>query len=172
MTKRHQESSSSSTCHKKQFEHKIQLQLSDSLGFPVPGTQFWITLTVIKEGAKVTIQLPVINFQTGQSANNPAELPALVPGGYLYTSDGFLPKKFRPNDLVYRSVLVASNNGMSEAFSFAQNPSTLPVPLAGYILSVTNAGGLAISVCRNLWQYYPTRSSNFNANRYHLYHQA
>ena len=69
MTKKHRESSSSSICHhKKQFEHKIQLQLSDSLGFPVPGTEFWVTLTIIKEGPKVTIQVPVINFQTGPTS--------------------------------------------------------------------------------------------------------
>ena len=145
MTKKHRESSSSSTCHpKKEFEHKIQLQLSDSLGFPVAGTEFWVTLIILKEGRKVTIQLPVINFQTGPSANNPAELPALVPGGYLYTSDGFLPKELRPNDLVYRSVLAPSNNGMSEPFSFAQDPTTLPKPPVGYIVSITNAGGIAV----------------------------
>ena len=147
MTKKHRESSSSSTCHpKKEFEHKIQLQLSDSLGFPVAGTEFWVTLTIIKEGSKVIIQFPTINFQTGPVSPNDPTYPfgGPVPGGYLYTSDGFLPKKLRPNDLVYRSILAPSNNGMSVAFSFAQDPSTLPTPPVGYILSVTNAGAVVV----------------------------
>ena len=73
MTKKHQESSDSSdslTCQrrKKGFEHKVQLQLSDAAGFPVPGTEFWVTLEIIKEGNKVTLQFPVVNFQTGPSS--------------------------------------------------------------------------------------------------------
>ena len=31
------------------FKHNIQLQLSDANGFPVDGTQFWVTLDIIKE---------------------------------------------------------------------------------------------------------------------------
>ena len=124
------------------FKHNIQLQLSDSLGFPVDGTQFWITLDIIKRGNLVTIQFPVINFQTGPSANNPAEVPPLLPGGYIYTSDGFLPPDICPNDLVYRSIVAASNNGASLPFSFAS--TSFPVPPVGYILSVTNAGAIAI----------------------------
>ena len=103
------------------FKHNIQLQLSDGLGFPVQGTQFWITLDIKKEGNKVTIQFPVINFQTGPVSPENPFFP-LFPGGYLYTSDGFLPEDLRPNDLVYRSILAASNNGASQPFSFATPP--------------------------------------------------
>ena len=124
------------------FKHNIQLQLSDSLGFPVDGTQFWVTLDVIKQGNLVTIQFPVINFQTGQVSTE-APIPPLVPGGYLYTSDGFLPDSILPNDLVYRSIVAASNNGVSEAFSFIPT-ATLPTPPVGYILSVTNAGAVVV----------------------------
>jgi hypothetical protein len=129
------------------FDHNIQLQLADSFGIPVPGTQFWVKLKIVKEGEKVTIQLPQINFVTGPTANAPFELPFLPPrisGGYLYTSDGFLPKNLRPNDVVYRSILGASNDGLSLSFSFAQNPNTFHVPPVGYIVSITNAGALAI----------------------------
>lgn len=150
MTKKHKESSSSSNSslskhdhHKKQFEHKIQLQLADSLGFLVPNTRFWVTLTILKEGPKVTIQFPVINFQTGPSSPDDLE-PPFVPGGYLYAVDGFLPKKVRPNDIVYRSFLVPSNNGMSLPFSFTQPPNTLPTPPVGYILQVTNDGSIVV----------------------------
>ncbi len=81
------------------FDHKIQLQLYDYAGFPVPNTQFWITLTIRKQGPYIVIQLPAINFQTGQLANNSAEQTAfadfgyfvLINGGYIYTSDGFCP---------------------------------------------------------------------------------
>lgn len=132
----------------KHFEHNIQLQLSDGWGVPVPGTQFWVKLKILKEGEKVTIQLPLINFVTGPFANAPFEPPPELfpplPGGYLYTSAGFLPPHIRPNDIVNRSWLVASNNGASLPFSFTQDPSTLPVPPTGYILQVTNAGALVI----------------------------
>ncbi len=134
------------TKHKREcFKHNIQLQLSDSLGFPVPGTEFWVTLDIIKEDNKVIIQFPVINFQTGPSANNPVEPAPLLFGGYLYTSDGFLPECTRPNDLVYRSILAASNNGASQPFSFVTPPEPpyANIP-AGYILSVTNAGAIVV----------------------------
>ena len=144
-----------SLCKPRIFEHNIQLQLFDVYGVPVPDTQFWIIVTILKEGKKITLQLPTINWQSGPFANAPYEPPNSnpygVPGtfppfnaGYLYTVEGFLPKKVRPNDIENRSWLVASNNGMSEAFSFTQDPSTLPVPPAGYILQVTNFGGLVI----------------------------
>lgn len=118
---------------KKEFEHKIQLQLFDVYGVPVPDTQFWITVTILKEDNKVTLQLPIINWQSGPFANAPYEPPNSnpygIPGtfppfnaGYLYTVDGFLPKCVRPNDIENRSWLVASNNGMSKAFSFTQDP--------------------------------------------------
>lgn len=90
MSKHHKKSSSKGRCST--FEHKIQLQLSDANGFPVPGTQFWITLTIIKESNKVTIQFPVINFQTGPVSPSDPGVP--LPGGYLYTSDGFLRRNF------------------------------------------------------------------------------
>lgn len=134
--------------HAKEFEHNIQLQLSDSYGFPVPGSEFWVKINVIKKKNKVTLQLPTINFVTGPSSNNPfipsPPVPAFVPGGYLYTASGYLPKDVRPNDIVYRSWIAASNNRASLPFSFAQDPSTLPVPPSGYILQVTNAGALVV----------------------------
>lgn len=131
----------------KVFKHNIQLQLSDSLGFPVPGTEFWVTIDVIKDGPLVTLQLPTINFQTGQTAG--AELenfppPFIIPGGYLYTAAGFLPECFRPNDLVPRSIVAASNNGLSPVFSFTQDPATLPNPIPGYIVQVRNDGSINV----------------------------
>ncbi len=126
------------------FNHKIRLQLSDSLGFPVPGTEFWVTLKIIKEGPRVTIKVPVINFETGPTAGNPLEISSLLPGGYLYTADGFLPQDVRPNEIMNLSYLVASNNGASLPFSLAQSPATLPVPPVAYILQVTNAGALVV----------------------------
>jgi hypothetical protein len=95
----------------------MKLYLGDTYGVPVPDTEFWITLSIIKERlkvsdntttTKVTIQIPAINFRTGPYANNIYEttnsvseiidkvlgvfLPTPQNGGYLYTSDGFLPK--------------------------------------------------------------------------------
>ena len=63
----------------------------------------------------------------------------------LYTVDGFLPKVIRPNDIENRSWLVSSNNGMSQAFSFTVTPAPpyANIP-TGYILQVTNFGGLVI----------------------------
>ena len=129
---------------KNQIKHNIQLQLSDSLGFPVPDTECWVTLDIRKEGSIVTILIPSINFVTGQPAGNVIEPLPLVPGGYLYTANGFLPEEFRPTDLVPPSIVAASNNGLSPVFSFNQDPTTLPNPPAGYIVQVTNAGELQI----------------------------
>ena len=127
---------------KEEFDHKIQFQLYDGFNFPVDGTQFWVTLKIIKEGKKVTIQLPTINFQTGPIATDDDLGP--LPGGTLRTSDGFLPKEVYPSDPVYRSYLGASNNGMSLPFSFTTPPQDLPVPPVGYIISVTFYGGIII----------------------------
>ena len=100
-------------------KHNIQLQLADSLGFPIVGSEFWVTLEVIRESLEenkslVTLQLPLINFQTqaAPSPDNPFG-PGLVPGGYLYTSDGFLSRKNRPFVLVPPSIVAASDNGHS-----------------------------------------------------------
>ena len=134
---------SSSTCERKELTHQIQLQLYDGITFPVDGTQFWVSVKIVKEGNKVTISFPTINFQTGPIANGDFFGP--LPGGTLRTSDGFLPEDFRPSDPVYRSYLVPSNNGMSLPFSFATPPADLPVPITGYILSITFFGGIIIS---------------------------
>ena len=45
---------------------------------------------------------------------------------------------------MYQSNVAASNNGASLPYSFANPPATLPVPPAGYILSITNAGAIVI----------------------------
>lgn len=129
------------------FKHKIQLQLSDAYGLPVSGTKFWVTLNILKENQKVTVQLPEINFITGPLANAKYEksfLPSPISGGYLYTAASFLPKDLRPNDVVYFSSLAASNNGLSSTYSFTQDPKTFPVPPVGYIISITNAGALTV----------------------------
>jgi hypothetical protein len=132
-------------------QHNIQLQLSDSNGFPVAGTEFWVTIDVVKDESLVTLNLPLINFQTGQVSTDDPYFPSgqVIPGfpplgGYLYTADGFLPKDLRPIDLVPRAIVAASNNGMSPVFSFTQDPDTLPQPPAGYIVQVTNAGAIVV----------------------------
>jgi hypothetical protein len=131
---------SNSTC----FKHAIQLQLANALGFPVENTNFWVTLDVIKQGPLVTIQLPLINFQTGPEGTIPPGIAPLVPGGYIITSAGFLPEELRPLTVVPVSTIGASNNGMSPVFSFTQSPESLPVPPAGYIVQITQAGELQI----------------------------
>ena len=133
----------SSKSGRREFDHPIQLQLFDGFGIPVENTQICIILKIIKTGNAVLIQLPAINFQTGPTSSEDPYAPA-PPLGTLRTSAGFLPKNLRPSDPVYRSYLGASNNGMSQAFSFTTPPAELPVPIAGYIVSVTLFGELII----------------------------
>lgn len=152
----HQHSHDKDCSKIKSFTHSIQLQLADSLGFPVPGTEFWVQLDIIKQGDLVTILFPVINFETGPvSIFNPYYPSGLInfngvkttlprSGGYLYTANGFLPEELCPNNLVPRSIVAASNNGQSPLFSFTQDPATLPNPPAGYIVQVTNGGALVV----------------------------
>ena len=129
----------SESCQK-EFDHDIQLQAYDNFGLAINGTQFWITLKIVKDGKRITIQLPTINFQISPAFNPDGE----TPGGTIRTIDGFLPEDLRPSDPVYRSYLVASNNGMSLPFSFVTPPTELPVPPVGYILSVTLFGAIII----------------------------
>lgn len=148
------QNSSSDSCHERhEFTHKIQLQLFDGNSFPVDGTQFWVSLTILKEGNKVTIQFPTINFQTGPIATD--DVFSSYPGGMIRTTDGFLPENLRPSEPVYRSYLVPSNNGMSLAFSFTQPPPPLPQPPSGYILSVTFFGGIVISCAGTFMNLVP-----------------
>lgn len=133
---------SSESCHTKIFSHKIQFACFDTNTLLVPGTEFWVELTIVKEKNKITIQFPTINFQI--VAGQPPIATPVVSGGYLYAVDGFLPEDIRPTDLVFRSYLAASNNGMSEPFSFTQDPSTLPVPPTGYIIQITTRGLIII----------------------------
>lgn len=122
------------------FEHHIQLQLYDSLDVPVDGTQFWVTLKILKEGKKVSISLPTINFQIGPTSTEDPYNP--LPGGTIRTADGFLPKEFCPSDPVFRTFFGASSNGQSLPFSYTD--PVFPNPIAGYNLGITLGGGLVI----------------------------
>ena len=136
-------SDSSDSCPKRdEFTHQMQLQLYDGLGLPVDGTKFWINLKIVKIGKDVRIQFPVINFQTGPVASNDP-YDGGFGGGYIYTSDGYLPENLRTADALYHSYLVPSNNGWSLAFTYS-NP-VLPLPVTGYILGLTFYGGIVIS---------------------------
>jgi hypothetical protein len=135
------------------------LYIGDACGVPLNNTKFSINLKLFKSGPQITIQFPVISFQTGQFANIPGE--NLVPplqGGYVYTSSGFLPKEFRPTDLIYRSVLVADDKGLTLPYSYNQNYSTLPVPLPGYILGISDAGAITIMGAGTFGTIIPTGS--------------
>ena len=127
------------------FKHNIKLQLCDYQGSPVKGTDFWVTLDVIKENDKVIIHFPVINFQTGQYANNPSEqAPVGISGGYLITVDGYLPYFIRPTEIVSCSSMGCSDSGTSLPASYAQPLNTYPTPVSGYILQITIQGGIVI----------------------------
>ena len=136
------------------FEHQILLYVGDAYGAPVPKTEFWIMLIIIKDGAKVTIQIPFINFQTGQFANIPEEDGLLPPpnnGGYVYTLKGNLPKKIRPNSSINMTYFAGSNNGYNQTFTFnglitdtPPIPITFTPPQAGYLLQISNSGALTI----------------------------
>jgi hypothetical protein len=128
---------------------------------------------------KVTIQIPAINFQTGPSANNVYEtnnpaseiidgvpgifLPPPQNGGYLYTLDGFLPENIRPSELLNLSYFAASNNGNNTSFTYVTNPNpppnvssvTYPTQIPGYMLQITNAGGLVIQGLGTLGNIIP-----------------
>jgi hypothetical protein len=144
------------------FDHQIQLELRDFGGFPVPNTQFWITVTIRQQGPFVTIQLPAINFQTGPASGNEAEVgfPVVINGGYLYTSDGFLPCNLRPNDVINRSYFGPSNNGPNLAFSYADTPAELPVPKPGYIIQIDNAGAVIIQGIGTISNIIPPGQQN------------
>lgn len=152
------------------INHKIQLQLGDAYGVKVPGTEFWITLTILKDGPRVTMQIPCINFETGQFANDPYEIanPVLIVlgtpaefatfapppqnGGYLFTSKGFLPKELRPTELINLSYIVASNDGMNIPYSYVVDPNSNP-PVVGvtytpqvpaFMIQINNQGALIV----------------------------
>lgn len=125
---------------RKEFEHNIQLQLFDSLDVPVEGTQFWVTVKILKEGQKVTISLPAINFQVGPASVQDPYHP--LPGGTIRTTNGFFPKKICPVDPIFRTFAGASNDGQSLAFSYTNDP--LPDPIAGFNIGITLGGALII----------------------------
>ncbi|MBS0654743.1 MAG: hypothetical protein JSR46_03115, partial [Verrucomicrobia bacterium] len=129
-----------------------------------------------------TLQLPTIAFETGPFANNLYELsnpisePGAPPGsalylpppqngGYLYTKDGFLPRHLRPKDVMPRSYFGPSNNGQNIPFEYTpdiQNPTppfvtgvVYNAPEAGYILRITNAGGIVVEGTGKLGNLIP-----------------
>jgi hypothetical protein len=145
------------------IKHRIQLQLADSNGFPVipasdgtfcpngTDTRFWVDLEIVKIGPTVNIYLPLINFQVGQvSPSDPycpggERIPGYPsPGGYLYTSDGWLPENLRPLDACPRSVLVPSNNGLGPSFTYLQDACSLTQPPVGYIVEIRDDGSINI----------------------------
>ena len=164
----------------------MQLYLADAYGIEVPNTDFWITVTVIKEkiqdAIQVTLQLPAISFETGPYANNFYELnnpiseiidqvpgiflPPPQNGGYLYTKGGFLPEELRPSDVLSRTYFGPCNNGQNIPFNYIPiipPPGAVPAvtgvsyntPQAGYLIRVTNSGGLAIEGTGTLGNIIP-----------------
>ena len=83
----------------------------------------------------------------------------------------FCQHTIRPNDLIYRSIVAASNNGASLPFSFLQM-TTLPVPPVGYILSVTNAGAIVVQCAGTFGNIIPPGPQILMPARYYLYHKA
>lgn len=154
------------------FKHSMQLYLADAYGIEVPGSEFWITIDVIKEEidnvTRVTLQLPSISFVTGPFANNQYEtdnqiselidkvpglfLPPPQNGGYLYTKDGFLPSELRPNEVLPRTYFGPSNNGQNIPFIYLASSNPPPEvsnviyhpPQVGYQIQITHSGGLVI----------------------------
>jgi hypothetical protein len=170
--------------HRTTFKHSMQLYLADAYGIEVPGSEFWITIDVIKEkinnnATRVTLQLPSISFETGPFANNQYEtanpisaiidkvpglfLPPPQNGGYLYTKDGFLPSDLRPTEVLPRTYFGPSNNGQNIPFIYVANPNPPPnvsnviyqTPQPGYQIQVTHSGGLVIQGIGTLGNIIP-----------------
>lgn len=174
------------------IEHKMLLYLADAYGVHVPGTEFWITLNIIKESlqtnkcgtARVTIQIPAINFQTGQFAFDPYEIsnpsseiidgvpglffPPPQNGGYLNTKQGFLPEDLRPNELLNLTYFAGSNNGYNTSFVYVPNPNPPPAVnsviapdvLSSYQVQITHEGGLVIQGRGTLGNIIPPGNQN------------
>ena len=131
---------------------------------------------------RVTLQIPSIGFVTGPFANqayetvNPVSelidevpgifLPPPQNGGYLYTKGGFLPEELRPNEVMPRSYFGASNNGQNIPFNYLPefpakgmlptvNGVSFTPPLTGYMIRLTNAGGLVVEGTGTLGNIIP-----------------
>ena len=160
------------------IEHEMTLYVADAFGFEIPGTEFKINVTIIKENivtnkceqksvTKITLQFPAINFETGPFANNIYEtnnpvintiiggsslfLPPPQNGGYVYTKKGFLPDCLRPNEVLTRSFFGPNNNGQNIPFHYipsfsspAVSEVTFTAPISGFLLRITNSGGLVL----------------------------
>ena len=178
-------SSGSEECGKIFFPHVMTLYLADAYGIAVPGVEFRVKLGIIKEVLacgviQVTIQIEnPINFVTGPYANNFYEtnnpiseiidgvpglfLPPPQNGGYLYTKDGFLPSDLRPNSVLTRAYFGPSNNGQNIPFNYVINDTPPPdvsgvlvtPPSPGYLIRVTNSGGLVIEGIGTLGNIIP-----------------
>jgi hypothetical protein len=169
------------------FEHWMKLYLADAYGVEVGNTAFWIKIIVDSEEmangtTRVSLQLPSINFITGPFANNIYEInnplseaidgepgdfsPPPQNGGYLYTKEGFLPPRLRPNDVLTRSYFGPSNNGQNIPFNYVPNITPPPnvsnvtynAPQAGYLIRITNSGGLEIEGIGTLANIIPPGS--------------
>jgi hypothetical protein len=117
----------------------LTLQLADFGGFPVAGVVFIIKLKVKLIDGIVNVEIPTINFQTGQISLDNPDLPLVVNGGYLYTISGSLPKHLRPVETIFQSYLGASNSGLTPVTA-----ADLSNPITAYIIQITDSGELII----------------------------
>ena len=76
----------------------LTLELSDSFLTPL-GLPFEITVTYQVIGNAVSLHIPAFSF----------ELPEATPG-FVFTLDGFLPRKIWPNDPLYQSFFAGNDN--------------------------------------------------------------
>ena len=121
------------------FNHNIKLQLCDNEGIPIKDTEFWVTINIVKNNDKVTIHIPTINFQTGNTPQGSG-----ISGGYIITVDGYLPHFVRPTEIISCSSIGCSDSGTSLPASYAQPLNTYPTPVSGYIIQITIQGGIVI----------------------------
>lgn len=127
------------------FNNPVELQLYNGGGCaPVEGTNFSANLKVLKEGYKVTVQWPTINFQVGMVSTDTAVTSTQTDTGYLYTVDGFLPESVRPAEAMPISAFGMSGNGYAPVFSFTESFSLIPAPVIGYNVQITNAGAFQV----------------------------
>ena len=55
LAKEDKEPKQSIECKQESFKHNMLMQLADTKGRFVAGTQFWVTLEIIKDGPEVTV---------------------------------------------------------------------------------------------------------------------
>lgn len=127
------------------FSHTFILQVTDGFGYPLPGTEFPLTVELIRLAKGVfSLKIPQFNFQTTDQISPISVVDFVaINGGYVITQSNPLPKKLRPTEA--QNYVLANNDAWLVPLPDPNNPPFPTADTPAFNFSINIFGQVFIS---------------------------